>query len=92
MREEISTLFEGLDGRISKLSEVYNEFIRSTKTIKTPDMKAFIFSLDSFYFQNSLLKRENQYLREYYPSKHPLGPNSLRLLSVSFRLSTSLPT
>ena len=51
MREEISTLFEGLDGRISKLSEVYNEFIRSTKTIKTPDMKAFIFSLDSFYFQ-----------------------------------------
>ena len=68
MREEISTLFEGLDGRISKLGEVHNEFIRSTKTIKTPDMKAFIFSLDSFYFQNSLLKRENNYLREYYGS------------------------
>ena len=66
MREEISTLFEGLDGRISKLCEVYNEFIRNTKSIKTPDVKAFIFSLDSFYFQNSLLKREYRYLKEYY--------------------------
>jgi len=66
MREEISTLFEGLDGRISKLHEVYNDFIRNTKLIRTPDVKAFIFSLDSFYFQNSLLKREYKYLKDYY--------------------------
>ena len=66
MRNEIGTLFEGLDGRITKLTEVYNEFIKSTKQIKTADMKVFIFSLDSFYFQNNLLKREYRYLKEYY--------------------------
>jgi hypothetical protein len=66
MREEISTLFEGLDGRISKLHEVYNDFVRNTKLIRTPDVKAFVFSLDSFYFQNSLLKREYKYLKDYY--------------------------
>ena len=52
MRGEITVLFDGLDGRISKLSEIYNEFIKNTKQIKTPEPKAFIFSLDSFYFQN----------------------------------------
>jgi len=66
MREEISTLFEGLDGRISKLHEVYNDFIRNTKLIKTPYINAFVFSLDSFYFQNSLLKREYKFLKDYY--------------------------
>ena len=65
-RNEISTLFEGLDGRISKLSEVYSEFIKNANLIRTPDTKAFIFSLDSLYFQNSLLKREYKYLRDYY--------------------------
>ena len=66
MRNEIGTLFEGLDGRITKLTEVYNDFIKSTKQIKTADTKVFIFSLDSFYFQNNLLKREYRYLKEYY--------------------------
>ena len=55
MRTEISILFGGLDGRISKLKGIYDEFIKSTNTIKTPDVKVFIFSLDSFYFQTSLL-------------------------------------
>ena len=66
MRNEIGTLFEGLDGRITKLTEVYNDFIQNTKKIKTADTKIFIFSLDSFYFQNNLLKREYKYLTEYY--------------------------
>jgi len=65
MRGEITVLFDGLDGRITKLCEIYNEFIRNTKKIKTPDPKAFIFSLDSFYFQNSLLKREFKNLKDY---------------------------
>jgi hypothetical protein len=65
MRGEITVLFDGLDGRISKLSEIYNEFIKNTKQIKTPEPKAFIFSLDSFYFQNSLLKREYKNLKDY---------------------------
>jgi hypothetical protein len=55
MRNEIGSLFRVLDGRISKLDDVYNDFIDNTKRLKTPDVKAFIFSLDSFYFQNSLL-------------------------------------
>jgi hypothetical protein len=66
MREEISRLFTGLDGRISKLYEVYNQFIKNTKQIKTPDVTVFVFGLDSFYFQNNLLKREHDYLKEYY--------------------------
>ena len=53
MRNEIGTLFEGLDGRITKLTDVYNDFIKNTKQIKTADTKIFIFSLDSFYFQNN---------------------------------------
>ena len=66
MRMEIGSLFEILDGRVSKLEEIYTEFIQNTKLIKTRDVNAFIFSLDSFYFQNSLLKREYKYLRDYY--------------------------
>lgn len=66
MRDEINILFEGLDGRISKLGEIYNEFVKNAKMIKTPDVKAFIFSLDSFYFQNSLLSKEYQHLKDYY--------------------------
>ena len=66
MRNEIGTLFEGLEGRISKLTEVYAEFIKNTNKIKTADVNIFIFSLDSFYFQNNLLKREYKYLINYY--------------------------
>ena len=66
MRDEINILFEGLDGRISKLGEIYNEFIKNAKTIKTPHVKTFIFSLDSFYFQNNLLSKESQHLKDYY--------------------------
>jgi hypothetical protein len=66
MRDEIGSLFRVLEGRITKLGDVYNDFIDNTKRLKTPDVKAFIFSLDSFYFQNSLLKREYDYLNDYY--------------------------
>ena len=66
MRDEIGSLFRVLDGRISKLGDVYNDFIRNTTQLKTPDVKVFVFSLDSFYFQNSLLKREYDYLNVYY--------------------------
>jgi len=66
MRSEITLLFNNLDGRISKLAEIYDEFIANTNLIRTPDVKAFIFSLDSFYFQNSLLRREYKYLKDYY--------------------------
>ena len=65
LRNEINTLFQCLDGRISKLSEIYNEFIKNTKQIRTPDVKSFIFSLDSFYFQNNLLKREYKNLKDF---------------------------
>ena len=65
MRTEIAILFESLDGRITKLKDVYNEFINNTKEIQTPDVKAFIFSLDSFYFQTSLLQKEHDYLIDY---------------------------
>ena len=65
MRTEIAILFESLDGRITKLKDVYNEFIKNTKEIQTPDFKAFIFSLDSFYFQTSLLQKEHDYLIDY---------------------------
>lgn len=65
MRTEISILFGSLDGRISKLKDVYDEFIVSANKIKTPDVKVFIFSLDSFYFQTSLLEREYKYLIDY---------------------------
>lgn len=65
MRSETSILFESLDGRITKLKEVYNEFIKNTNQIKTSDVKVFIFSLDSFYFQTSLLEKEYSYLIDY---------------------------
>lgn len=66
MRSEIAILFDSLDGRIKKLKEMYGEFVTYTKSIKTADVKSFIFSLDSFYFQTSLLQREYDYLKDYY--------------------------
>ena len=65
MRSEISVLFEGVDTRIKKLQDMYSEFINYTMTIKTTDIKSFIFSLDSFYFQSRLLKKEYNYLTDY---------------------------
>ena len=66
MRSELNLLFNHLDGRICKLSEIYDEFIKNTNMIRTADIKVLIFSLDSFYFQNSLLRREYKYLKDYY--------------------------
>lgn len=60
MREEISGLFQNLDCRISKLKEIYNDFIRNNNS------KLFIFGLDTFYFQNNLLTNEYSFLKEYY--------------------------
>lgn len=65
MRTEIGILFEGVDTRIKKLQDMYTEFINYTMTIKTTDVKSFIFSLDSFYFQSRLLKKEYNYLTDY---------------------------
>ena len=65
MRSEISNLFESLDGRITKLKDIYKDFIKNTNAIKSPDVKPFIFSLDSFYFQTSLLEKEFNYLKDY---------------------------
>lgn len=65
MRSEISILFEGVDTRIKKLQDMYTEFINYTMTIKTTDVKSYIFSLDSFYFQSRLLKKEYNYLTDY---------------------------
>ena len=66
MRSEIAILFDSLNGRIKKLKEMYSEFVTYTKSIKTADVKSFIFSLDSFYFQTSLLQKEYYYLNDYY--------------------------
>ena len=49
MREEISGLFQNLDTRISKLKEIYNDFIKNNNS------KLFVFGLDTFYFQNNSL-------------------------------------
>lgn len=65
MRCEINILFEGVDTKIKKLQDMYTEFINYTMTIKTTDVKSFIFSLDSFYFQSRLLKKEYNYLTDY---------------------------
>ena len=65
MRLEISILFDSLNGRINKLKEMYSEFVKYTRSIKTADVKSFIFSLDSFYFQTSLLQKEFDYLKDY---------------------------
>ena len=62
MRSEIVNLFENLDHRISKLKELYVEFINTAKHINTPDVNPFIFSLDSLYFQTSLIEKEYNYL------------------------------
>jgi hypothetical protein len=66
MRSELNLLFSHLDSRLNKLSEIYDDFIKNTNMIRSPDVKALIFSLDSFYFQNSLLRREYTYLKDYY--------------------------
>ena len=65
MRSELNMLFSHLDGRHCKLSEIYDDFIKNTNMIRSPDVKVLIFSLDSFYFQNSLLRREYNYLKDY---------------------------
>ena len=49
MRSEIINLFENLDHRISKLKELYADFVNNAKHINTPDVNPFIFSLDSFF-------------------------------------------
>ena len=64
MSSEIGCLFEGLDTRITKLKDVYKDFIKNANAIKSPDVNPFIFSLDSFYFQTSLLHREVNYLKD----------------------------
>jgi hypothetical protein len=65
MRSEILILFDNLNGRINKLKEMYNEFVKYTQSTKTSDVKSLIFSLDSFYFQTSLLQKEYNYLKDY---------------------------
>lgn len=65
MRSEISILFDGLSGRISKLKNMYSDFVKCTKDIKTQEVKPFIFSLDSFYFQTRLLEQEFSWLKDY---------------------------
>lgn len=65
MRIEMSDLFINLDGKIAKLKDIYAEFIKNTNLIQTQDKKIFIFSLDSFYFQTSLLNKEFNNLKNY---------------------------
>ncbi len=65
MRSEIINLFENLDHRISKLKELYADFVNNAKHINTPDVNPFIFSLDSLFFQTSLIEKEYNYLNDY---------------------------
>ena len=65
MRVEMNELFTDLDGKIVKLKDIYGEFIKNTNLIQTQDKKIFIFSLDSFYFQTSLLNKEYINLKNY---------------------------
>lgn len=60
MREEISGLFQNLDTRISKLKEIYNDFIKNNNS------KLFVFGLDTFYFQNNSLTNEYTFLKDSY--------------------------
>ena len=61
MRSEILILFDNLNVRINKLKEMYSEFVKYTQSTKTSDVKSVFFSLDSFYFQTSLLQKEYSY-------------------------------
>lgn len=65
MRSEILILFDNLNVRINKLKEMYSEFVKYTQSTKTSDVKSVFFSLDSFYFQTSLLQKEYNYLKDY---------------------------
>ena len=58
IRSQIIVLFDNIEDRILKLKDIYNDFIEKTTKIKTPEFKSFIFSLDSFYFQKSILEAE----------------------------------
>ena len=41
MRGEITVLFDGLDGRITKLCEIYNEFININESIEILVLHSF---------------------------------------------------
>ena len=60
MKFEINDLFLNLESRITKLKELYTEFIESNTN------KTFVFGLDSFYFQTNLLQNEYFYLQNYF--------------------------
>jgi hypothetical protein len=66
IRSQIIVLFDNIEDRILKLKDIYNDFIEKTTKIKTPEFKSFIFSLDSFYFQKSILEAEYSNLKQDY--------------------------
>jgi hypothetical protein len=60
IREEINSIFANLEQRISKLKELYRDFIN------TNNSSLFVFGLDSFYFQNKLIDIEDYDMRKFY--------------------------
>ena len=60
IREEINSIFANLEQRISKLKELYRDFIN------TNNSTLFVFGLDSFYFQNKLIDIEDHDMRKFY--------------------------
>jgi hypothetical protein len=60
IREEINSIFANLEQRISKLKELYRDFIN------TNNSSLFVFGLDSFYFQNKLIDIEDNDMRKFY--------------------------
>lgn len=57
---DISNIFDNLQTKINKLTEIYNSFLNENKSA------IFIFGLDSFKFQNKLFQEEYSSLIKYY--------------------------
>jgi len=59
-RLEIKSIFENLELKISKLKEIYNEFIKNN------DSNIFLFGLDSLYFQGKLIDIELDHMKIFF--------------------------
>ncbi len=59
IKTELDVLLNTLKLKLTKLKDTYVDFVQNNKS------NVFIFGLDSFYFQTSLLQKEYNYLIDY---------------------------
>lgn len=60
MRNGLNNIFNDIELKISKLNELY------TNIVKTHQDKKYIFGLDSFHFQNKLIKMEYENMKSIF--------------------------